>query len=76
MAMATEKLTCPHCGLTLDGGLESANQSCPRCLARSSGALSVTMSAELDAKEHHDGLLEHAIHGLKHFTERVGAASE
>jgi protein-arginine kinase activator protein McsA len=75
MAMATEKLTCPNCGLTLDGELESANQSCPRCLARSSGALSVTMSAELDA-EHHDGLLQHAIHGLKHFTVRVGAASE
>jgi hypothetical protein len=40
----TVLLTCPRCGLTTRSNADEADQeACPRCLARTSGALSVYM---------------------------------
>jgi hypothetical protein len=41
----TVLLTCPRCGLTTRSNADEAeeDEACPRCLARTSGALSVYM---------------------------------
>jgi Zn-finger nucleic acid-binding protein len=43
-ASTTTRLRCPHCGLELAcEEIEAEIEDCPRCLARSSGALSVEL---------------------------------
>jgi hypothetical protein len=43
----TVLLSCPRCGLTTrTSDLEADQEACPRCLARTSGALSVYMRAK------------------------------
>ncbi|HEY0517507.1 MAG TPA: hypothetical protein VGD00_10330 [Solirubrobacteraceae bacterium] len=44
--MAHTELSCPHCGLVRAAAPgENEVQLCPRCLARSGGALSVFLAA-------------------------------
>jgi len=43
-------LICPRCGLTVAGTRpEDAIDDCPRCLARTRGALSITLSPLISA---------------------------
>jgi hypothetical protein len=46
------RMSCPSCGLTVtfEQGESTETESCPRCLARSSGVLSVRLHPALPPK--------------------------
>jgi Zn-finger nucleic acid-binding protein len=61
-------LSCPQCGLVIPvarGELET--EVCPRCLGRSGGALSVSLTPMRSRdSEQHSGILARLMGGLRH----------